>query len=382
MVQSIVVLGAGFGGLELVSVLSDAVADQVEITLIDKSDSFIFGFSKLDVMFGRRGLDEVRAHYTDLLKPSVQFRRETVHTIEAATRTVVTDAATYHPDVLVVALGADYDVSATPGLADDGFEFYTPEGAERAGRALAGFKGGKVVIGVLGPFFKCPGAPNETALLTHDYLQQAGVREDSTIYLTSPLPMPIPISKPTSEVIVSLLEEAGIEYWPGSLVTRLDPATHVAHFADGRTLDYDLFLGIPVHSAPEVVAASDLCVEGWIPVDPATFETQFPGVFAVGDVTSAPVPRAGAMAEGEARTVAEVLIARLRGTAAPAPFDGGAACYVETGGGTAARIDVNFLAYETPRAEIVGPTPEIMIDKTAFGTTRLARWFDYEASTS
>ena len=382
MVQSIVVLGAGFGGLELVSMLSDAVADQVEITLIDKSDSFIFGFSKLDVMFGRRGLDEVRAHYADLLKPSVQFRRETVRSIEAATRTVVTDTATYQPDILVVALGADYDVDATQGLAEDGYEFYTPEGAERAGQALAGFQGGKVVIGVLGPFFKCPGAPNETALLTHDYLQQAGVRQDSTIHLTSPLPMPIPISKPTSEVIVSLLEAAGIEYWPGSLVTRLDPTAHVAHFADGRTLDYDLFLGIPVHCAPEVVAVSDLCVEGWIPVDPATFETQYPGVFAVGDVTSAPVPRAGAMAEGEARTVAEVLIARLRGGTPPAPFDGGAACYVETGGGSAARIDVNFLAYDTPRAEIVGPTPEIMIDKTAFGTTRLTRWFGYEAPTS
>ncbi len=382
MPQSILVLGAGFGGLELVTMLSDAVADQVEITLIDKNDSFIFGFSKLDVMFGRRTLDDVRARYADVLKPSVQFRRETVRSIDGASRTVVTDTTTYRPDVLVVALGADYDIEATPGLAEAGFEFYTPEGAERAGRALAGFAGGKVVISVLGPFFKCPGAPNETALLTHDFLEKAGVRPQSTIHLTSPLPMPIPISRPTSDVIIALLEEAGVEYWPGSLVTRLDPEERVAHFADGRSLDYDLFLGIPVHRAPEVVAASDLCADGWIPVDPATFETPFPGVFAVGDVTSAPVPRAGAMAEGEARTVAEVLIARLRGSGSPAPFDGGAACYVETGGGTAARIDVNFLAYESPRAEIVGPTAGILADKASFGSTRLSRWFGYEDSTS
>jgi sulfide:quinone oxidoreductase len=39
------------------------------------------------------------------------------------------------------------------------------------------------------------------------------------------------------------------------MVTRLDPATHVAHLADGRELPYDLFLGIPVHCAPPVVAA-------------------------------------------------------------------------------------------------------------------------------
>ena len=84
------------------------------------------------------------------------------------------------------------------------------------------------------------------------------------------------------------------------------------------------------------------------------------------------------MAEGEARTVAEVLIARIRGEAAPAPFDGRAACYVETGQGTAVRIDVNFLSYQSPRAEIEGPTEAIMADKASFGTTRLSRWFGYE----
>ena len=235
-----------------------------------------------------------------------------------------------------------------------------------------------MVIGVLGTLFKCPGAPNETALLTHDFLEQKGVRQGSTIHLTSPLPMPIPISRTTSDVLIDLLTAAGIEYWPGSLVTHLDPTAKIATLPTVGTLDYDLFLGIPVHCAPEVVASSDLCVEGWIPVDPATFETEFPNVFAVGDVTSAPVPRAGAMAEGEARTAAEVIIARIKGDSAPEPFDGGAACYVETGHGTVARISVNFLAFESPRAEIEGPTEAILSDKASFGTTRLTRWFGYE----
>ena len=83
------------------------MADEVEITLIDKNDSFIFGFSKLDVMFGRREIEQVKSHYADVLEPSVQFRQEAIHSIDAVERTVVTDVSTYYPDILVVALGAD-----------------------------------------------------------------------------------------------------------------------------------------------------------------------------------------------------------------------------------------------------------------------------------
>ena len=255
MPKHVVVLGAGFGGLELVTGLSEAIPDKVQITLIDKSDAFMFGFSKLDVMFGRRQANEVWNPYRAIDKPGVEFRQETVMSIDPEHRRVVTDAGTYDADVLVVALGADYDVAATPGLAEDGYEFYSFAGAERARDALAAFNGGGVIVGVLGPFFKCPGAPNETALLVDHYLSERGLRDSSTIHLVSPMPAPIPISQRTSSAITAILEDHGVEYWPGSKVVRLDPEQHVAHLDDGRALPYDLFLGIPVHCAPEVVVS-------------------------------------------------------------------------------------------------------------------------------
>ena len=52
-----------------------------------------------------------------------------------------------------------------------------------------------------------------------------------------------------------------------------------------------------------------MCVDGWIPVDPLTLETRFPGVYAVGDVTSVGTPKAGVFAEGQAKVVAAALIA-------------------------------------------------------------------------
>ena len=375
MPQHIVVLGAGFGGLELVTGLSESMPDETHVTLIDKNDAFMFGFSKFDVMFGRREASELWNPYRLIDKPGVEFRQETVTSIDPGRRRVVTDAATYDADILVVALGADYDVPATPGLAEDGYEFYSPDGAGQARDALDGFEGGRVVIGVLGPFFKCPGAPNEAALLVDDHLRQRGLRASSTIHLVSPMPMPIPISKKTSSAIVAILEGHGIEYWPSSRVTELDPERHVAQLEDGRQLPYDLFLGIPVHRAPEVVAGSDLVEDGWIPVDPATFATRFPGVFAVGDVTSAPVPRAGGIAEGEAATVAKVLISQLTGGSVPPPYDGASGCYVELGDDLVGRIDVDFLSYDTPVAKFSAPTAELAGEKREWGATRIARWF-------
>jgi sulfide:quinone oxidoreductase len=377
MKKHVVVLGAGFGGLELVTRLSEAMADEAEITLIDKSDSFMFGFSKLDVMFGRRPISELWHTYRSMEKPGVTFRQETVLSIDAGTRQVVTDGGTYEPDILVVALGADYDTSATPGLVEDGYEFYSVAGAERARDALEAFGGGAVIVGVLGGFFKCPGAPTETALLLDDYLSRRGIRESSSIHLISPLPMPIPISKKTSDAIVAILRDHGIDYSPSTTVTRLDPQTHVAHLTDGRQIPYDLFLGIPVHCAPEVVLTSDLAEDGWIPVDPATFATRHANVFAVGDVTSAPVPRAGGIAEGEAATVAEVLIAELTGGHSAPPYDGASACYVELGDELVGRIDVNFLSYDTPVAKFTAPTAQLFEEKQDWGATRSARWFGH-----
>ena len=150
------------------------VPDEVDITIVDSSDAFVFGFSKLDLMFGRKDLENVRVPYAHIDKPSVRFAQETILTIDPERRRVTTNATTYEPDILVVALGADLDPAATPGMVEEGSEFYTVEGAAHMSRILPSFEGGDVIIGVLGNFFKCPAAPFETAIMLHDYLEKRG----------------------------------------------------------------------------------------------------------------------------------------------------------------------------------------------------------------
>src|SRR5205085_5493114 len=138
----VLVLGAGFGGLELCSRLATELGGSTEVTLIDQSDSFVFGFSKFDLMFGRKTEDEVRVPYSELAAPGVRFRQETITSIEPESGRVTTDLDTYEAEILVVALGADYDVSATPGLVAAGYEFYTVTGALGLREPLEAFDGG------------------------------------------------------------------------------------------------------------------------------------------------------------------------------------------------------------------------------------------------
>jgi len=167
---------------------------------------------------------------------------EQVTSIDPETRHVVTDASTYEPDILVVALGADYDPAATPGFLADGYEYYSVSGAERLGEALPSFSGGKVLIAILGAPFKCPPAPYEGALRLNDYLAGRGVRDVTQIDVISPMESPIPVSPETSEAIVRALGERAIGYTPSRRVHELDPTAHVAQLRTGD-IPYDLFIG-------------------------------------------------------------------------------------------------------------------------------------------
>ncbi len=377
----IVVLGAGFGGLELSTRLSDELGTRLDLVLIDQGEGFVFGFSKLDVMFGKVPPFDVVHRYREIDKPGVRFVQTTVRSIDPVTKQVETDAGAFDADVLVVALGADLHPSATPGLTEGGHEFYSVPGAFAIRDVLAAFTGGAVIIGVTSLPFKCPPAPSETALLLHDFLSARGLRERSSISLVMPLGVPIPPSPGASAALLAAFEERGIGWFPERLVTALDPERKVALLGDGSELPFDLFLGVPVHRAPDVVTRSDLAVDGWIPVDPLTLETSFPDVYAIGDVTSVGTPKAGVFAEGQASVVAEQILSRRQGGSTPTNYDGRGTCYLEFGHDQVARVDVTFLSGTAPVGALEGPSHEIAADKEMFGSSRIQRWFDRTWST-
>ncbi len=375
MKTRVVVLGAGFGGLELATVLSEAIGDGLDLTLIDKNDSFVFGFSKLDLMFGRTTSEAVRLSYGRIAKRGVRFRQETIKTVDPVARRVTTNKETYNADVLVVALGADYDFAATPGLIEGDNEFYTVRGAEHLRDEISHFSKGRAIVGVTSAPFKCPPAPTEAALMLHDYLTAKGVRSECDISYVMPMPAPIPPSPETSRALVAAFAERGIKFFPGRRVRSLNPKRHVVILDNGSEMPYDLFLGVPRHRVPDVVAKSGMTEDGWIPVSPTNLKTRYPGVYAVGDVASADVPKAGMFAEGAARVAAASIIADLKGSEPPPDYDGRGSCYIEFGSGLVGRVDMNFLSGPSPHGTFMEPSVALADEKHRSAKMREARWF-------
>ena len=297
--------------------------------------------------------------------------------VDPAGRRVVTDAGSYDADFVVVALGADYDFAATPGFQEGGHEYYSLAGAERLRDALGEFQGGRVLVSILGQPFKCPPAPFEGSFMLDEHFKQQGIRDQVEMATTFPMARPVPVTGEVAQMFRDGLAARNVRELSEHLVTAIDPATRTAHLKSGETMPYDLFVGIPVHRAPAVLADSGLVENNWVPVDQSNLRTSFPGVYALGDVCTGPrvVPKAGIFAEAAARVVADDIAATITGDDPPAPYEGSGVCYAEFGGGLVSKVEVNFLHGDAPAAKRNDPSLEFAAEKEQFGAVRRARWF-------
>jgi len=375
MKLNVLVLGAGFGGLELSTILSEKLGNSLDLTLIDKNDSFVFGFSQFDVLFGHKPSEAVKLYYSNIIKPGVKFIRDMVTSIDPVAKIVTTQYGRYQADVLVIALGADYDINATPGLAEGANEFYSFAGAERLREVLPAFSKGNVIVGVCSAPFKCPPAPSEAALLMHDYLIKRGLRNECEISIVMPFGLPIPPSPDTSKALLAAFAERNINFISKHLIRAIDPSRCVAILDDGTEMPFDLFLGIPKHRVPEVVEKSGMTVNGWIPVDKTNLKTQYPNVYAIGDVNGVGTPKAGVFSEGAAKVAAASIIAEFENGEQPPPYKGNGTCYIEFGNGQVGKVDVDFFSGPSPFGTYTEASADLVADKQYFGSSREARWF-------
>jgi sulfide:quinone oxidoreductase len=367
-------LGAGFGGLELSTLLSEALGEKADVTVVEKGDAFVFGYSKIDVMFGRATPEAVRLPYRNFVKPGVRVVQETITAIDPVGLRVTTTGGTYEADFLVVALGADYDLAATPGLAEGGYEFYSVAGASRVREVLPAFSKGPAIVGVSGFPYKCPPAPSECVLMLHHYLAARGVRGACEITLVIPLSSPMPASADLSAALVAAFAERGIKLLLGRSVRALEPGRKTALLDDGTELPYALYLGVPKHQAPEPVLASGLAGKGWVQITLRTLETRFPNVYAIGDGAATGLPKAGSFAESAARAVASSILAKLRGGEAT-PNSGTGSCLVEFGDGRVGWAELDFLTGPKLKSIYHAPSVAGREHKVQFGAQRRTRWF-------
>jgi len=359
-----VILGGGFGGIATANTLRGLLPADHAIVVVDESPRFHVGAAKTWLMLGERTYDQISRPRETLLAPGVSLVEARVNEIGLAERTVSTSASPLRFDHLVIALGAELDGSSVPGLAETAHTFYTVEGAQRLKILLERFSEGDVAILIPKVPFKCPPAPYEAAMLLHEAFERRGIRGNVRLSMYTVEGSPMATAGPEmGQYIKGELAARGIELNALKRTAGVEASARRIVFEDGSEARFDLLITIPPHQAPPVVHGAKLTnPSGFIPVDPHTLEVKLPegtrDVYAVGDVTSVPLPgrykpdlalslpKAGVFAAEHGRVVAHQIAARVLGQTPVETFDGKGFCFLETGGGRAVRAEGSF--YDLP----------------------------------
>jgi sulfide:quinone oxidoreductase len=386
MSGTVVVLGAGVGGLNTAARLRELLPADERVVLVDRSFDGALGLSMLWVLRGWRTPEQVRVTPSPSELPGVDLVTADVEHIDLDSRTVHSTKGPLRYDALVLALGADLNTAAVRGLdraLDTGvaIEFYTLAGAAAMHARLGRFDRGRLAILVAAVPFKCPAAPFEGAFLAADLLRERGVRDQVQIDTYTPDPLPMPVAGPVvGNALVELLKQHDIGFHPTRTVDRVNADARELVFGDGQREQFDLLAVVPPHRAPAAVAATGLGPAGWVPVDPRTLATTAEAVWAIGDSTvlmlpnGKPLPKAAVFAEGEADTVAAA-VARHLGYDAPQPyFTGYGSCYIELGDHQAAKGEGNFLDPPAPAVTLHEPSAEYHREKQGQEAAWLRRW--------
>ena len=349
--KQIVVLGGGTGGTMTANRLRRRLGrDEAEIHVVDLDDSHVYQPGLLFVPFGLTSLDEIVRPRRRQLGDGIVFHEREVDAVWAERDEVLLDDRTVLPyDVLVVATGSRLQPDETEGLTGPGwnessFTFYTPPGAELLRSALERFDRGRLVVNLVDMPIKCPVAPLEFAFLADWYLRERGVRQDVELVYSTPLDGAF--TKPiASERLAGLLDEKGIELVTEFNAGKVDWGRPALVSYDGRELDFDLLVTVPLHGGAAFIERSPGLGDslGFVPTDKSTLQsTASPNVFAVGDATDLPTSKAGSVTHFEAEVLTENVARFLAGEELKAGYDGHANCFIETGFHKALLIDFNY----------------------------------------
>ena len=376
---SVLILGGGFGGVAAAVSLSRQLAPDDEITLVDRRDSFFFGFRKTWAFLRTAPMAEGMRPLKALEHHGVSVRQGTIESIDPASRSATVDGERLAADAMIVALGAQAKPESMPGLSQYGLNFYDPKNIEAEAARLAAFEGGRVAIVLPNSPYPCAPAPFETALLLGDYFKAKALEAEIHVYSPKPMSLPV-IGESGCSVLEERLSQEGISFHPLHSVESIEKG--LVRF-ETATAAYDLLIGIPGHVCPKIVVESGLTDGGaWAKVDSRTLETGFPEVYAVGDVVSIPLadgkkvlPKAGVFAEAHAKVAAERIAANLRGESPSATYDGAGYCFLEVGNGKAMLVKGDFLAEPHADVQLTEPAAEHFQAKVDFEQSRLSQWF-------
>ena len=367
MSKTILVAGAGTGGIITAKELSKKIGGKNKILLFEKEEKNVFAPSLLWLMVGKRKPKQVYRNSRKIAGAGIEVIIGEIEKVNPEQITVTVNGQEYKGDYMVISLGVEQ--IAEHNLNNYGHDFYTLDGAAKFNEQLQNFKAsveqgrnsGKIAIVVSALPFKCPAAPYEAAMLVENFIRKKGLTDKTEVSLYVPEPGPMGVAgKELSGSVRQMVEMKGVKYFPEYLLTSATDRTLT--FNNDKTVGYDLMAFTPKHQCPRVIRETALVGKsGWIEVNRNTMETGFPDVYAIGDITfiplemGKPLPKAGVFAHYQAETVAHNIAKKIAGKIPDKTFNGDGQCFLEMGDGKAGYAGGNFYGSPLPVVKMKKP---------------------------
>jgi len=379
--KRILILGGGTGGLIAAKTIAEKLRrkrleEPVEITLVTDDPYHYFQPLFFDVALSTAEPEETRAPITALQRYGVRVVVDEAQRIDLANRVVQGAKSSYNYDYLVVALGVRYGWDAYPGLAEAGYHNYTLEGAEQLSRALARFRGGRIVLLVPETPHRCGMYPHEAVTTLAELFANRERKVQVTLLTPEKSPMG-GLGPDFPKLWQAKYEELGIEKITHNGLQEIDPKRRVVR-AGNVEERYDLLIKVPPSRLPEPLKRS----EGfqykqdprWAAVRPRTFRhPSYDEVYLTGEHSMVPagLVTAGIPVHFASEYAANQIVSEILGGYPVAGITKVMTCvgYYGAGSGLAGNCEVNFddkAGKWRLDCYVAGTSPIIRLMKEAF----------------
>jgi NADH dehydrogenase FAD-containing subunit len=328
--KKVLVLGGNFAGLTAALSVKHELANDVDVTVVSKSDRFQFNPSFIWIPFGKRKAKDVVFPVAQTFEShGVEFVHGEATSIDPEAGKVATSHGEYAFDYLVIATGYLNDFDIVPGLgpAGNAYSITTLDGAVDAAEGWARFlnEPGPVVIGAT-QGAACFGAAYEFVFNVAYQLKKQKLKVPLSYVSAEPFAGHFGIGGlPGGERMLGMFfKHTGIKGIFDVAMEEIVPGE--IHLTDGTTLPFRYAMVVPPFVGAEVVTASGLGnAKGFIDVKDTYQTLGYPNIYGVGiaAAVNAPwqtanavgVPKTGFPAEVMAHVAATNIASQIRGDA-------------------------------------------------------------------
>ncbi|WP_341246362.1 TIGR01244 family sulfur transferase [Nereida ignava] len=336
----VVIVGAGAGGISVAASLK-ARKSGLSVAVIDPSDIHYYQPGWTMVGGGIFEPKQTSKTMGSLIPRGVKWIKAAVAAFEPQKNAVIIEGCrVIKYDRLVVCPGLKLDWAAIEGLEDtlgrNGVTSnYRYDLAPYTWQLVQGLRQGRALFTQPPMPIKCAGAPQKAMYLSGDAWFRNNALKNIDIQFMNAGGALFGV-KDYVPALMKYIEkyDATLNYFYN--LVSVDGSAKTATFEVRKpdtdvqtiTVDFDMMHVCPPQSAPDFIRVSPLAdAAGWVDVDQATLRHKsYDNIWSLGDVMNAPNAKTAAAARKQAPTVADNIVADIRGSSPVSAYDGYGSC--------------------------------------------------------